>query len=323
MNFTSIINGIGKYRTALDKLSAETGVSKLYLYLDCVWSWVRWGCVLNHYTEGGFYLRKSFERKSIVTYRRWEKILKYNNKDYNHILGNKLDFCKHFKDYIGREYLSSKAMTEEEFLSFLKRYDKIFIKPVDGLEGKGVTAISFGSDEQNKYYFKKLKTGDYILEEPVIQHQDMVFGNQSVNTIRVYTTYDKKIKKGFCIATTLRAGVGDSIIDNSHAGGLSYEIDMETGIIDSRGWGHQNAGGLIHPQTHICMMGRKIPHWNKVIDLCEKAAESIPEVPYIGWDVAITENGPILIEGNHDPDIDIMEFVGKYGYYNVIMSHLR
>ena len=164
---------------------------------------------------------------------------------------------------------------------------------------------------------------DFIIEEPVVQHQDMVFGNKSVNTIRAYTTYDKKLNKAFCIATTLRAGVGNSIIDNSHAGGLSYEIDIDTGVIDSRGWGHQNAGGIYHPNTEICMLGRKIPYWKEVIELCQNAASLIPEVAYIGWDVAITEKGPILIEGNHDPDIDVMEFVGKFGYYNIIMSHLR
>ena len=323
MNIRSILSGISKYKSALDKLSQETDAGKLYLYTDCIWSWLRYGCVLNHYTEGGYYLRKKFERKKIVTYRRWKQILKYNNQEYVHLLGNKIDFCKHFSNYIGRDYLSSMEMTKKEFLSFLERYGKIFVKPVDGLEGKGVKAISFGADEQNEQYFKDLKGGSYILEEPVVQHHEMVFGNKSVNTIRAYTVFDKKLNKGFCIATTLRVGVGDSIIDNSHAGGLSYEIDIDTGIIDSRGWGHQNAGGLYHPNTEICMLGRKIPHWNEVISLCKKAASLIPEVSFIGWDVAITDKGPILIEGNHDPDIDVMEFVGRFGYYNTIMSHLK
>lgn len=323
MNIKSFFNGVRKYCAALNKLSEETNASKWYLYTDCLWSWLRYGCVLNHYTEGEYYRRKSFERKSIVTYRRWKIILKHNNKEYEHFLGNKIDFCKYFHSYIGRNYLSSTEMTKEDFLSFLKRYNRVFVKPVDGLEGKGVKAISYGSNDENEQFFEDLKKGAFILEEPVVQHHEMVFGNKSVNTIRAYTVFDKKLKKGVCIATTLRAGVGDSIIDNSHAGGLSYEIDIDTGVIDSRGWGHQNAGGIYHPNTEICMLGMKIPYWNKVIDLCQNAASLIPEVAFIGWDVAITENGPILIEGNHDPDIDVMEFVGKFGYYYTIMSHLK
>jgi len=318
----SFINGIRKYFYALDKLSNETGVSKWYLYPDCIWSWLKYGCVLNHYTEGVFYRRKSFERKDILTYRRWEKILLFNNKEFEHLLSNKLDFCGYFKDYIGRDYLSSQEMSVGEFRSFLQKYGRVFVKPVDGQEGRGIRVVANSSDEQMILLYQELKSGNYILEEPVTQHPDMVFGNKSVNTIRVYTTFDRKVNKAFCIATTLRAGVGDSIVDNSHAGGLSYEIDIPTGRIDSRAWGHRDGGGIFHPGTEICMLGREIPFWKEVLGLCETAAALIPQVPFIGWDVAITPEGPVLIEGNHDPDLDVMEFVGKYGYYKTIMNHL-
>ena len=80
---------------------------------------------------------------------------------------------------------------------------------------------------------------------------------------------------------------------------------------------------LFHPGTDICMIGRKIPYWKEVLHLCESAASMIPKVQFIGWDVAISTQGPLLIEGNNTPDIDIMEFVGNYGYYDVIMSHLK
>ncbi len=322
MHISSIIVGIKKYIAALNSLSKETGISKLYLYIDCFWSWLRYGCVLNQYQEGKFYLRKRFERRNITTYRRWEKILKSNNEEYAHLLGNKLDFCNCFKDYIGREFMSSTEMEYDEFQSFLKRFGRVFVKPVDGLEGKGVFTVHFGNEEQNKGRFNELSSGNFIIEEPVIQHPDMVFGNQSVNTVRVYTVFDKKINKGVCLAATLRAGVGNSLIDNSHAGGVAYEVDLDTGIIDSKGWGHNHSDVIIHPGTDICMLGRIIPYWDRVIRLCQEASFLVPDIAFIGWDVAITVNGPILIEGNHDPDIDVLEFVGKYGYYKTIMNHL-
>ncbi len=316
----NIISGFRKYLEELNHLSYKTGISRLYLYFDCLWSWLRYGCVINHYTEGFFYLRKGFERNNILTYRRWLKVMKFNDKEYFHLLGNKLDFCQFFKDYIGREFLNSKTMTIDDFRSIINRFDRVFVKPVEGLEGRGIRVISKCKDIE--FLFSELKRGSFILEEPVFQHPDMVFGNRSVNTVRVYTVFDKKKGQSFCIATTLRAGVGDAVVDNSHAGGLSYEIDMETGIIDSRSWGHSHAGGFIHPNTEICMLGRKIPFWDEVKIMCQEAASRIPEVPFIGWDVAVTLDGPVLIEGNHDPDLDILEFVGKYGYYRTIMSHL-
>lgn len=57
--------------------------------------------------------------------------------------------------------------------------------------------------------------------------------------------------------------------------------------------------------------------------MCSFAAELIPAVQFIGWDVAITQDGPLLIEGNHDPDLDMIEFVGSYGYYKKIIHLLE
>lgn len=58
--------------------------------------------------------------------------------------------------------------------------------------------------------------------------------------------------------------------------------------------------------------------------MCCSAAERIPTVPFIGWDVAISSHDePLLIEGNHDPDLDMIEFVGSYGYYKKIIEMLE
>lgn len=323
MNIKVYSRGLSKYTKALNNLSEESGISKCYLYIDCLWSYLRYGCVLNHYTEGQFFKRRTFERKRIFTYRKWLKVLTYNECAYNHLLKNKIDFNNYFQEYIGRKWIYSNNIDYDVFMSFLKLHNSVFIKPIDGLEGDGCQIVKYEEGTDYSTLFDKLKSGCYLIEEVVKQHPDMIFGNKSVNTIRVYTIYDKKAGKAVCFKTTLRAGIGDSIVDNSHSGGISYEIDIPTGIIDSRGWGHVGSGGIIHPGTTICMLGRKIPFWNDVTSMCENAAAKIPQVRYIGWDVAITSKGPLLIEGNNTPDIDIMEFVGNYGYYNIIKSHLK
>ena len=42
----------------------------------------------------------------------------------------------------------------------------------------------------------------------------------------------------------------------------------------------------------------------------EKAARVTPEMGYVGWDVAIDQDGPILIEGNAYPGHDIYQMPG-------------
>jgi hypothetical protein len=63
-----------------------------------------------------------------------------------------------------------------------------------------------------------------------------------------------------------------------------------------------------HPETGKTIQGFKIPYWEEMIELVEKASKVVSEVGYIGWDVAITPNGPILIEGNTSPG---------YKYYQI------
>lgn len=324
MKIKTIINGIGKYKTALYKLSNETGISKLYLLSDCLWAYVRYGCVLNHYIDGHFYLRKSFERKKIVTYRTWKQLLNYNDTSYIHILKNKTDFNNYFAKYIGRKWLDTTAINYHTYKTFLQTHNEIFVKPFDGWEGDGCRILTYNEESFSEKTFNTLVKSQCIIEEVVKQHHDMIFNNKAVNTIRAYTVYNNKISKAYCIKTVLRAGVGECIVDNSHSGGVTYQIDLATGRIISKGWQNGNATRhIIHPGTDICMLGYKIPFYFEAVDLCCKAASMIPQVRYIGWDIAITDTGPILIEGNHDPDIDVMEFVGEYGYKNIIMNHLK
>lgn len=41
----------------------------------------------------------------------------------------------------------------------------------------------------------------------------------------------------------------------------------------------------------------------------------LPQCRFIGWDIAITDDGIELIEGNHNPDYELMEFFGTHGWY--------
>ena len=57
----------------------------------------------------------------------------------------------------------------------------------------------------------------------------------------------------------------------------------------------------------------QLPFWKETLDLLRRASERVPSVGYIGWDVAITPDAPILIEGNTTPG---------YKYYQ-IPAHLE
>lgn len=320
----SLLNGVKKYKSVIDILADSVGGGRFSMYIDSVWARIRYGCVLNHYVVGNFYKRSACERKKIYTYKDWCKVVATANKaDAIHYLKEKVDFNTYFADFVGRDWLYSKTMKFEDFIVFCKKHDCAIVKPMSGLEGDGVVLREMPrTEDEMKKAFEDYCSSDVLIEEKIIQHPDMVFGNKSVNTIRVYTARHADTGMVTIIKTVVRAGIGESIVDNSHSGGCAYEIDQELGYIISPYYAANGKSSYIHPGTEICMLGRKIPYWKEVRDICERAADLLPDCRYIGWDVAITKDGPLLIEGNHLPDLDMIEFVGSYGYKEKIMKGL-
>lgn len=320
-----IIYRVNKLKRSLDNLSDQEGLVRWKVYYDYIVSRIKYGCAINHYIVGNFYKYSAFQRSKAFTYKYWNYVVSnYNDNCAIQFLKNKVQFNTLFKDFIGRDWLYSKSMTKDEFEQFCMKKKKAIIKPMNGLEGEGVELIELPSCD-NKYeivkVYQELQNKELLIEEVIVQHPLMVFGNSSVNTIRVYTVMNSKTVS--IIKTVVRAGVGDSIVDNSHSGGCAYEVDKDLGYIISPYYAANGKSSYIHPGTDLCMLGRRIPHWREVLNICIDAAKKLPKCRFIGWDVAITEHGPVLIEGNHMPDLDMIEFVGSHGYLNRIMKALE
>lgn len=317
-------NYLGKTITWLNKLAKDEKLNLLWVYSDYAMSVVRHRCLIRQYVIGEFWKLSNPEREKRLTYHRMVKMFdRYNNPQYIHFLNEKADFNAYFKDFVRRDWLYVSKATQTEFEEFLKKYDAIIIKPVDGVEGGGVRkfVLSENSQIDIKKLFEDLKKEDVLVEQIIIQHPRMVFGNTSVNTIRTHTILDSK-GKAHVIKAILRAGVGNSVVDNYCQGGSIYEVDLQTGLVCTFGQSKNNSKSYIHPGTNIVMLGYQIPNWDIVIRECERAAEQLPQIRIIGWDVAITDDGVELIEGNHNPDYELLEFLGSTGYYQKIKENL-
>ncbi|MBO5513265.1 MAG: hypothetical protein J5961_01580, partial [Mogibacterium sp.] len=44
-----------------------------------------------------------------------------------------------------------------------------------------------------------------------------------------------------------------------------------------------------------------VPYWQEIREMIDKASRVVPTVGFVGWDVAVMEDGPVLIEGNTYP----------------------
>lgn len=309
---------IHKVLKSCNKLSNEMGICQIWVYWDYFWCFFRHGCLIDQYTRGHFYQMTEVIRRKAFTQRRLERVIRfYNDSSYIHLLKNKNEFNEFFKDYIRRSWLYSKKMTKESFHKLVENNDELFIKPLDNQEGHGVYKVKTG--ELNwEHLYRELILKDVIIETVIKQHKKLMFGNKSVNSARILTVIDSS-GSAHVLRAGLRVGVGDSFVDNYSAGGVLYEIDIETGIIDHKGIQGSNYDILFHPGTEFCMLGFEMPYWEEAIISVKKAAESISSCKFIGWDVAFTPEGIELIEGNHNPGLFTMESLGTPGaYYETI-----
>ena len=311
-----------KVHNQLKKLSKSKGISLWWLYQDYIKCLLLYGCLVNQYVNGHFYKMGTLIRKRSFTQRRLEKVIQLaNNKKYTHILENKLEFNTFFKDYIEREWLYSKDMDKSSFKKLIESNHELFIKPLSLQEGEGIRKVRIHEENINQLY-EELTSGCFMIEAVIKQHPMMYFNNTSVNSARILTVLDKS-GKAHIIRAGLRVEVGDSVVDNFSAGGVLYEIDLSTGIIDHKGIREDNYNLIFHPGSNKCLLGYQIPNWSLAINAVKTAAEKIPQCRFIGWDVAFTEKGVELIEGNHNPGIFTLESTGNPGAYIEVITVLN
>ena len=119
----------------------------------------------------------------------------------------------------------------------------------------------------------------------------------------------------------MRVGKGNSVIDNASAGGVFGVINIDTGRIYAAcdRWGNSFD---VHPDSGKHLIDLEVPRWNEVKELVKKAAQVLPEVRYVGWDVAVTNTGCVLIEGN-DKGRWSFQFPKQEGFRDEMNAILR
>lgn len=294
---------------------------KSIILFDMGISMVIYGSGINDYFQYQFYKRKHIDRKSFIVHRKRMRIVNhFNNSNGKALFDSKPDFNTKYTDFIGRDWLDISNSTFEEFKAFVKKHPRFIEKPVDGSHGKGIRIIDLNQEniKVNDVY-NELKSDTPIIEEIIVQHEELAeFNPTSVNTLRVVTL---KCKDGNVRVMTanLRVGNGEKYADNFHHNGIASLLNVNTGIVVTPGIDMNFKGYYVHPVSGKQIIGYNIPHWNKVVETCKNAALVTPSVGYVGWDVAVGENGKIMIiEGNAaaDPDVSQMpDQIGKWPLY--------
>ena len=267
---------------------------KKFVIFDILKCSIKYQAAFYDYLEFEFYLLNDEQRKTYLTNGKNNQIVRmFNDKNYWHILDNKNEFNDYFKKYLKRDYLNP-HFTKEQLSRFLKGKSKIMAKPIDGVGGEGIKII----DAKDKNIYEEYN--NYLLEEVITQNKKLAeLYDKSVNSIRMFTFFDGK--NAYLLQAILKLGNG-GYVDNFSSGGM-YAFLNDKGVVITPAIDKDDNIFGIHPISKKQILNFQVPQFEEAKKLVLEAAKEIPQIKYIGWDVAISDKGPCIIEGNSYPGV--------------------
>jgi hypothetical protein len=278
------------------------------------------------------------ERTNILDYypdRFFESIKpKFNDKEAREVLENKLYFDFYYRQFnlnlpVILMYNHRRVFikyNEKIEVNDLKTFRELLNTIMKNKSGNGSLFVkktfwSYGGDNIFKIdadqidadstfiseLYNKVVTSGFLYQETIKQHPDLDRLNPScLNTIRLDTFMDiegnVEIMSGY-----MRLSTTSYHVDNMSSGGAGISVDTKTGRLRGRAILILKVGGpgflKEHPVTGVTFENFEIPHFQQAKELVIKAATLMPCLRLVGWDVAISESGPVLIEGNSDYDM--------------------
>lgn len=285
----------------------ESGKNRIVLFFDMVLSMFIYGIGYLDYMTFGFAYIKRDKRKTFMTMDdNMSLARRLNNSEANPIFADKLIFNKTFKEYLKRDFVDLND-GEDVFVSFCQGKDCFFAKQPVSFGGLGVEKIDLMGKDIKKLYSELISKKMYLAEEAITQHAEMNrLCARSVNTIRIVTVLSDNGNANFVYAL-IRVGSGKNDVDNVTSGGM-YTLLSKDGEITHQLFCDKTVSYYTeHPVNGTPFIGFKVPFFNDAVAMCQAAATVEKRMRYVGWDVAITPDGPVLVEGNNLPGYDMCQ----------------
>ena len=226
----------------------------------------------------------------------------YRMNDFSdmRILNDKWKTYELLKPYFKRDAILISNKGDFQKYSEFVRNHPIYVKKRLNLNcGQGIELVDTCNCGKSvpQQFDMLLKERKLILEELIIQQPIMAqFNESSVNTVRCFTLTTRDGVVPYC--GFIRTGRAGAFVDNAGSGGVFATIDTQTGHVIAQGC--DEAGGLFanHPTSGVEFVGFQLPEWDSAREVCINAAKELPRLKYIGWDLAYTEKGWIVVEAN-------------------------
>lgn len=289
-------------------LHGRTGRPTLWLLTDMARCATKYGAGYMDYRIAEMYRLTPAQRETQITRAASNRIVaRMNDKAYWHHFDDKATFNALFADQVRRGWLDLRTATPEMYDAFVAAHGDLIGKPIEGSSGQGIVKYRAGEAPPLETV---RASGIDLLEEWIVQHGALdALCPTSVNTLRIATLLGDR-QEGIVYAY-LRIGNG-GVVDNVDQGGMAAPVDLDTGRLTAVGADKRDNRYPAHPMTGTQIVGFQVPFWEEAKAMALSAMRVIPEVRFVAWDVAITPEGPVFIEGNSFPSHAIPQFAAHY-----------
>lgn len=270
---------------------------------DMLWCSVRYEMGFRDYVVWDIRILKARERATWMTHPKAFRLNKtLNAPESKTMLGDKMRFLTDFADLTRRDWIDASTASDEDLRAFLAKHPRVIAKPAAGEGGAGIAVYDAAEvDDVSAWHAELIERDQTLLEQVLEQHDDLnAVYPDSVNTVRMITYRDPQGEL-HVIASVLRIGNG-AVIDNFASGGMFTMLDDE-GVALYPAVDKQSNIYRQHPVTGTTIQGIRVPFYDQVVEMVAEASKRLPSVPYVGWDIAITPDGPALIEANHNSSV--------------------
>lgn len=273
---------------------------------------------------------------------------KINGKENTYLTGNKLTFFSHCQEndirtipiygVLGRSQPESdiKFISSSSELAHLlsDTLPHVFFKTSRGAHGEGAFRASRSGSgwmingsiyDASKLYDFALgllsENSCYLIQPAIKPHEKMCsfMPSGALGTVRIMTYVHDSDAKAFL--PVLRIPASGNMTDNFSlglAGNLVAPIDIQTGelgiakLSKRRDWPDM-VDASQHPDTGQPIAGVVLPFWKETVELVLDAQRKTRQLRTLGWDVAITDEGPLIVEANTSYAVELIEVAYNRG----------
>ncbi|MDL5487157.1 sugar-transfer associated ATP-grasp domain-containing protein [Microbacterium wangruii] len=264
---------------------------------DMMWEAGVHGVGFQDYIDYDFAILTREERATYMTNPVSNRLsLTFDDPAYRHVFHDKVEFNRVFDAHLQREWLVLREDNADELRAFADRHGVIVTKEPLGHQGRGVHRYHTDAvTDWSAFHRGLLARGEILVEEVIRQHEDLAaLCAGTVNTTRVTAFFDGETTHILAMAQKFGRG---AVSDQNTFGGFYAMLD-ERGRATGAGYDSSNRVYETHPDSGVRISDFELPRFDEVVAFVDRVARVVPQVRYVGWDIAVTAHGPVLVEGN-------------------------